>query len=418
MKITVAVIVYDRFDNVREWIRCFKMSNNLNAELIIIHNIKTEEDVEICKNICLKDNIKYVPRGNIGYDIGALQDVCKQRLLGFPNQWDYLFWITDDVIPMWKNFIVGFQQEVQKPGIGVACLEISTEVKRHIRTSGFIISKEVALKLVFPADPVLTKRHCYDFEHRSTNTFLNQIERMNKKAIQVSPTLPVSHLWDTGHRVKLNRWNDHYKEFPKSAVLFICPIYNSYPQIISSLICQTDPNWELLLIHDGKNTTNLKKIITDVNDSRINYNETVVRYNDWGHTLRKNALNDIKSGMIRTSCAYIVITNSDNYYVPVFIEEMLKGFVFPGVVATYCSHFIHGYKSPQIEGNYRFGVMQTKLELGHIDCGGVMVRRTQACDVGWRDLSIYSDWTYFSDIIKKYGIDKWNKVLGCLFSHN
>ena len=42
-KIIIAVVVYDRFDNVVEWIRCFKMCLSL-GELIIIHNYKNEED--------------------------------------------------------------------------------------------------------------------------------------------------------------------------------------------------------------------------------------------------------------------------------------------------------------------------------------------------------------------------------------
>ena len=52
---------------------------------------------------------------------------------------------------------------------------------------------------------------------------------MDKKVIQVSPTLMVSHLWDTGHRVNLNRWTDHYIEFPKvgKKITIISPIYNS-----------------------------------------------------------------------------------------------------------------------------------------------------------------------------------------------
>ena len=427
MRTIVAIIVYDRFDNIKEWIRCYKMCNTENSEIIIIHNYKNKEDITTCRNICLKEHVKYIPRKNIGYDIGALQDVCKERLPGFPPDWNYLFWITDDVLPMWKQFIPAFIKEVEKPNVGVACLEISKEVTTHIRTSGFIISKDIALKLKFPANPILSKDDCYNFEHRSEHSFFKQIIGMGKLAVQVSNTLSVSHLWDIDHRIGLNRWEDHYREFPKSdvkeetvidSVLFIATIYESYPGIISSLICQTNPNWHLLLIHDGKNNTGLDKIVKDANDDRITYIETDVRKGQWGHPIRKETLENIKNDKIKTKCNFIVITNSDNYYVPVFVEKMIQGFVYPGVVATYCSSFIHGYKSPQSEGAHEFGVIQSKIELGHIDCGGVMVRKSVACEVGWNDLSIYSDWTYFNSIIAKYGRERWSRVLGCLFSHN
>ena len=202
----------------------------------------------------------------------------------------------------------------------------------------------------------------------------------------------------------------------KEKVLFICPIYNSYPQIISALICQTYTNWELWLIHDGPNNTNLEKIIDGANDPRIKYIIHPQRKNDWGHSLRKWALEAIK--LRKVKCEYIVITNPDNYYVPVFIEVMLTGFTNNNIIATYCHKFVHGYLSPQPEGNHRFGVLESKLQLGYLDCGGVMVRKENACAVGWRSLEIYSDWTYFEDLITRFGESAWKKVLGCLFVHS
>lgn len=211
----IAVIVHDRLDNLKEWIRCYKLSETKDSELVIIHNFKSEGDISIYKDVCDKENIKYIQRINIGFDIGAFQDVCKERLEGFPNNWKYLLWSADDTIPMYKKFIPSFLEVIQKHNVGIACIEISNEVKRHIRTSGFMISKEISKRLVFPADPILSKNHCYEFEHRSKYALFEQILRMHKKVLQVSPTLMVSHLWDTDHRKNLNRWEEHYKEFPK-----------------------------------------------------------------------------------------------------------------------------------------------------------------------------------------------------------
>lgn len=203
-----------------------------------------------------------------------------------------------------------------------------------------------------------------------------------------------------------------------SKIIIIATIYNTYPQIISSLICQTHTNWNLLLIHDGPNNTGLKKIVEDTNDPRVIYIETEERKNLWGHNLRKWILEEIKEGKLQQDGEYIVITNADNWYSPLFLSKMLSGFITPKILATYCSSFLHNYLSPQPEGPYEYGIIQSKVELGYIDCGGVMVRKEIACEVGWRSMEIYSDWEYIDDIRYKYGIRSFNKVLGTLFVHN
>ena len=74
--------------------------------------------------------------------------------------------------------------------------------------------------------------------------------------------------------------------------------------------------------------------------------------------------------------------------------------------------------SNQKDGTYRFGVLDTKLELGWVDCGGVVVKKDVACSVGWRSMEPYSDWEYFEDIIKKYGKESFYKTNGCHFCHS
>jgi hypothetical protein len=214
-KTKIALIVYDRLNNIVEWLRCYNMCNTQNAELIVIHNFKNKQDLETCKKTCTNDNIKYIPRINIGYDIGILQDICKERLAEFPNDWDYLFCIDDDIYPMNKNFISYFIEEIEKPEVGVVTLEISNENKPHVRTPCFMIPKDVSFLLEFPADPIINKEQCYEFESRSKNSFLEQLIKLNRKAVQASPTLETSHLWDTHLRFRLNRWDEFYKIFPK-----------------------------------------------------------------------------------------------------------------------------------------------------------------------------------------------------------
>jgi hypothetical protein len=213
MKIIVAVVVYDRFKNIEEWVRNWKLCEKQDSELVIIHNSKNEQDTIKFQSFCKDNDISYICRKNIGMDIGAFQDVCKDRLEGFSIDWEYLFWATDDSIPMKKNFISLYLEEIKKPNVGLVCMEVSKEVKTHARTTGFIISKETANKLVFPSDPITSKEHCYQFEHRSKDAFYEQIINMGKTVVQATADDKNAYLWDIHTRNKYNRWDEHEKEF-------------------------------------------------------------------------------------------------------------------------------------------------------------------------------------------------------------
>lgn len=215
MKIIVAVVVYDRLSNVSEWIRCWRMCEKHGAQLAVIHNYRTPGDIELCKKMCEDAGVMYIQRLNIGMDIGAFQDVCRGRLVGFPNEWDYLLWCTDDVLPMSKKFLNQFTALIKRPSVGVVCMEISREVKTHIRTTGFMLDQMTASKITFPTDVITTKAECYLFEHKSKDAFYEQVRKMGKVAMQVHPDLRKSCLWDTHIRAGLKRWHEHYNEFPK-----------------------------------------------------------------------------------------------------------------------------------------------------------------------------------------------------------
>lgn len=194
-------------------------------------------------------------------------------------------------------------------------------------------------------------------------------------------------------------------------VVIVAIIYNSYPQIISSLICQTHKNWELILIHDGENSTGLQDIVNDTEDGRIKYIQTFERKGNFGHPWRQWALEEIKNNRIGADADYIIITNSDNYYVPSALEYFINGFRDPSAIAVYCDSMVHNYQ--------RWGIIPCSVQRGYIDCGGVMFKKDVACHVGWNNTTDHSaDWFFFEDIIKKHGVDGWKRVAGTLFIHN
>jgi hypothetical protein len=308
---------------------------------------------------------------------------------------------------MMKDFLKPYLNHFDERA-GVVCTEVSEEVKRHVRTSGFLISKETLSKLTFPADPVTTKDHCYSFEHRSDNSFFEQILNLDLKVAQALP-LNVSALWDTDHRSALGRWREHEVVFGKpETVLVIATIFESFPYIIGTMLAQTHRDWFLLLMHDGPEHVGIKKYVETIGDPRIAFVETSEREGNWGHGLRQQALRNVAN---MKDVEYVVITNSDNYHVPIYLEYMLKGFTDESLVATYCGSMTHSY--------IEWGVLDCKLERGYLDCAGVMVKKDVACEIGWNDTKSHSsDWTYFQEIANKYGWDKFKKVQGNLLVHN
>lgn len=392
----VAIIVYNRYENIQRWIRCWAKCDQTDAELVVIQNTDDKAKPDQIQSFCEVNNIRYFQRPNEGMDIGAFRDVCQNKIEGFP-EFEKLIWITDDVIPMDLNFVHSFTNFN-----GLSCLEISNiRSPLHVRTTGFCINRDMADRLVF--GKLESKMDCYDFEHRSDSTLMLQVKGMGYDIQQIGP-LEKGVLWDTGNRFHLRRWKEHdriFSDIDFGKVTVICPIFNSYPHIISSLIGQTYKNWELRLIHDGANSTGLKELVRLFNDPRITYSETEERSGNWGHEIRSNEIQKLDDE------GFVLITNPDNYHVPVYLEKMVK----TGNVAAYCSQMVHSYVD--------WKIIECKLQRGYLDCAGVVMRSKEAKSVGWNDKTTHSaDWSFFADVIKKYGVKSFTKVEGCLLVHN
>ena len=207
----VAIIIYDRYSNLERWLKCWQQCDQHNAPLYVIH---TGDEIEKFKSLCDQYGVNYIHRNNQGLDIGAVQDVFRERLEGFPNDWEYLLWITDDVLPMRKDFVQPFLEHMQ-PGVGITALQISQAVATHVRTVCYCIRKEVSRKINFPADPVVNKIQGYYWEHRGgSQTLTRQVTRMGYRCVQVA-AIENAPLWDTGYGKRLERLNEFYAMFPQ-----------------------------------------------------------------------------------------------------------------------------------------------------------------------------------------------------------
>lgn len=436
MKTAVVVVYHNRPKNLDHWLSIISALDKKDVSFTIVHNCDTA-DPAIQMRV-MAAGAFYLPRPNIGFDVGAFQDVCRKRLFGFAADYDFLFWFTDDCFPMRPDFVEQFRKPFESdPAVGVTCLEISTQIRRHVRTTGFMVSRDYAEKIKFPVDPITTKDHCYMFEHRGPNAFLEQTLALKKKVVQIA-NVRESPVWDSGGGG--HGWVNRRQEFEKSwgplletrmgatlgvrgsKVAVICPAFERYPVIVASMLLQTYHNWELYLIHDGPVPNDFPKF----DDPRVKFITENGPRKNYGHPIREQYLLKIRDGKIKAD--YVVVTNDDNYHAPFYLEKLVKALdENPAAPGAYCSSMVHNYQGMPgavhtmkdghaVDG---YGVIQIRPECGFIDCAAVMIRAETAGKTGWPSFSHSSDWDYLNKAALAGGGWKQFKVVpGVLLVHN
>lgn len=213
MRVAVIVCIYDRFDNLRRWIHAWRLCPKSNNEqLVIIHNQNTIRAApNQYERYCRRHGVTYIKRQNIGFETGVIQDVLLNRI---KLDWDCLLFATDDTLPIKRDFIKHYINEVSKPDVGVACMEISGVWTPHIRTTGWCARREITDRIQWVYNPITDKEQCYFFEHAGyEDTMMSQVLKMDKRVVQLS-NIRESVMWDTHHHEDHNRWEEWNREFP------------------------------------------------------------------------------------------------------------------------------------------------------------------------------------------------------------
>lgn len=186
---------------------------------------------------------------------------------------------------------------------------------------------------------------------------------------------------------------------------FIIPTWER-PQelklILQSLLVQTNPNWIAHVIIDG--LTDDYREVKDIyqNETRVRFSHVDGPNNDWGHTARNYGLDNSKE-------EWIVMTGDDNYYIPTFVQNFL-GVVTSKVDFVYCD-FIHDMKRDD------YVPIPSKIELGWIDIGNFMTRRTTIGDLRLKVNSYQADYD-FAHYITKHKTKRILKINKVLYVHN
>jgi len=150
--------------------------------------------------------------------------------------------------------------------------------------------------------------------------------------------------------------------------------------LIDSFLVQTDSRWELNIIHDGKAPQDVKDVIALYNDPRIIYTKTKKVNGLWGHPNRSAMLQSIKA----SPKDFILMTNDDNYYVPIFVQTFL-GQETPRIGLIFCNT-VHSYMG--------YNVLQTRVAENYIDMGSFVVRADVAKKVGFNHKHLSADGRY------------------------
>lgn len=155
--------------------------------------------------------------------------------------------------------------------------------------------------------------------------------------------------------------------------------------LIRSFIVQTSKEWILHIIYDGPAPQKILDVVApfvsgDRKDERIRFYESPERHQSYGHPNRRTMLQTIQTN----ANDYILMTNDDNYYVPVFVEKMLAmahraaGLIFCDTVHSHAGYDI----------NY------SELRENCIDMGAFIVKADIAKETGFNHDHFSADGTY------------------------
>ena len=189
--------------------------------------------------------------------------------------------------------------------------------------------------------------------------------------------------------------------------------YNHIPIMIHSFLIQTNPNWKMVILHDGPDEEHATIVQPYLEKhSNIEYHQSKRRYNDWGHSLRNWGINEF------VTTPWTLITNDDNYYVPTFLHECYsvisdnnnaEFIMVDGLMNTPVSNTLN---------RNRYQVQYTFPKTTLIDMGSFILKQNILKTVGFKSKTISADGVLVDSILDTYPDLICYKINQTLFVHN
>ncbi|WP_277182307.1 glycosyltransferase family A protein [Caballeronia sp. BR00000012568055] len=195
----------------------------------------------------------------------------------------------------------------------------------------------------------------------------------------------------------------------------VCVTYRHGPKLevfLNCLMAQTSLNFCVTVIHDGPDEKfdEVARRYGALYPDLMRFVCTAERHNDYGHTLR-----DVGIGMAEHD--WLLLTNGDNYYCPVFIETMLKATASGDCELVVCD-MLHSHTHPGGRAQAPYRYFETQPVRRSIDIGCFIVKTEIAKRTGFRDKTFDGDATYVEDLLATGGITHWRKIEQALLVHN
>lgn len=169
---------------------------------------------------------------------------------------------------------------------------------------------------------------------------------------------------------------------------------------IHSLLSQTYKNYEIYIHHDGPlNDKTLSNKFRNLSE-KIIFIDTLEHKGSWGFYHRYNI------SMLEPHADWVLYTNDDNYYTPVFLERMMNMALQHNSKMVYCN---------MIHNGLDYQVLNTKVGVGYIDMGSFISHMDLIKSTPWTDYDHLADGKYAVKIAQNTNPIKDN---GVLFIHN
>lgn len=178
--------------------------------------------------------------------------------------------------------------------------------------------------------------------------------------------------------------------------------------LVESFRAQTWQDWRLYIVHDGPvpDGQEMQDYLAALRqDPRVSFVATDERKQKFGHPWRQKALNHLCA-----TSAWVMLTNDDNYYAPVFLEWLLSVGTRkkPACDLVYCD-MVHSHRS------WKYMPVQPRYR--HMDLGGFIVRASIAKQVAFDKFEFNGDGDWITRLMQKCG-NRAQKVPAVLFMHN
>lgn len=214
--------------------------------------------------------------------------------------------------------------------------------------------------------------------------------------------------WDAD----LSLWSKDVDIRPDLLVSAIMPVRNRagmIPDAIRSVLAQSHPNWELIIVDDGSTDDTVEVVKSfAATDSRIR----LVTQPPSGVCLARNA------GLDQANGEFVTFIDSDNEWLPDFIALSLPSFDDPTIVATHAA-----VEMANEHGEFTYlavsGDRDDLISGGNfIDLNTLMARRSSVVEVGGFDPSLRR-WVDFDLVIRLSDLGELHFVpfIGVAYSH-